>query len=205
MPAAVVTSTKRKPGRRDCAASIRAQAVPAWQAEAEWQQARDAQQERSAVHRDVHQTVANGVDDQLGGLVNSERIHDIGAMNRHGVGAEVEVGRQSPCSTCLRRSVSGFRVRAREPGIAFALQGRWREKPADRARFRLPRLGGLPSQVQIHRRFSECIRARRHPAPAAPVCLRNACSASGSACFGKFLEDPPGGSQCRSCPEARSP
>ncbi len=38
--------------------------------------------------RDVHQAVADGVDDQLGGFVNAERVHDIGAMDADGVDAE---------------------------------------------------------------------------------------------------------------------
>src|SRR5580700_4812530 len=40
----------------------------------------------------VHQPGANGVNDQFGGLVNAERVHDVGAMNGYGVGAEVEIG-----------------------------------------------------------------------------------------------------------------
>ena len=49
--------------------------------------------EMSAGSRDAHQPVANRVDHQLGGIVDAERLHDIGAMDGDGVRAEAQQDR----------------------------------------------------------------------------------------------------------------
>ena len=42
--------------------------------------------------RQVHQAVADGVDDELGGLVDPERVHDVGAVHGDRVDAQLERG-----------------------------------------------------------------------------------------------------------------
>ena len=41
--------------------------------------------------RNIHQPVADGVNDQFGGLMNTESVHDVGAVHGDSVGAEVEL------------------------------------------------------------------------------------------------------------------
>src|SRR5712691_3235380 len=62
--------------------------------------------------RKVHQAVADGVDDELGGFVNPERIHDIGAMDGH----RVHGGRPSrQYHGCARDSQNRRARRLRHP------------------------------------------------------------------------------------------
>src|SRR5438046_6813949 len=42
--------------------------------------------------RQIHQTISNGVNDELGGLVNAKAVHNVGAMDRDRVDAEIELG-----------------------------------------------------------------------------------------------------------------
>src|SRR5580692_5156179 len=91
MPAALVTSAKVNPRGaagapkrlRGAKAAFRAKPpAPAtnWRrfmaAHASWE---------------IDQPIANGVHHQLGGFVNAQRVHDIGAMHGHGVGAETQI------------------------------------------------------------------------------------------------------------------
>ena len=46
--------------------------------------------ENHAGSRKIYQAVADGVDHQFSGLVDSQRVHDIGAMHGHGVRAKIE-------------------------------------------------------------------------------------------------------------------
>src|SRR6266699_2712355 len=40
--------------------------------------------------RNVHQPGADGVDHKLGGLVNAERVHNVGAMDRNCIRTQIE-------------------------------------------------------------------------------------------------------------------
>lgn len=46
--------------------------------------------ERNAGSRKIYQSIADGVDDEFGGLVHSQSIHHIGAMDGNRVRAEIE-------------------------------------------------------------------------------------------------------------------
>ena len=74
MPAAAVTSTRRKPGSGVDASSGAA----------------GAPEEVRGASRDAHQTVADGVDHQFRRIVNFQRLHQIRAMHGDGVGAQAE-------------------------------------------------------------------------------------------------------------------
>jgi hypothetical protein len=41
--------------------------------------------------RNTYETVADRVDDEFGCLMDTESLHDVGAVNRHGIGAELQV------------------------------------------------------------------------------------------------------------------
>ena len=40
--------------------------------------------------RQIHQTITNGVNDELRGFVNAECIHNVGAVDRYGIHAEIQ-------------------------------------------------------------------------------------------------------------------
>src|SRR5207237_6970957 len=42
--------------------------------------------------RNVHQPIADGINHEFGGLMNAERIHNVGSMHGDGVGAEIKLG-----------------------------------------------------------------------------------------------------------------
>ena len=69
-------------------------------------------QEMTGGSRDVHQPVADRVDHEFGGLVDAERVHDVGAVHRDGVGAEIEHGRDLLVRLAVARSAAALRVRA---------------------------------------------------------------------------------------------
>jgi len=79
---------------------------------------------RSGGSRNIHQAVANGVDDQFGRFVNAERVHNIGAMDRHGVGAEGEAVGDGFIGIAFDDQLQDFEFARSQAGIAFAFQGR---------------------------------------------------------------------------------
>ena len=69
-------------------------------------------EETNGDSRNIHQAIADGVNDQLRRFVDSQRIHDIGAMNGDGIGAEIQfIG--DGFVEGRRRSVAELPVRGR--------------------------------------------------------------------------------------------
>src|SRR5262245_50951353 len=85
MPALAVTSTSRKPGdgRAGCASRGRsAVALPYIAVSRKRRRFTSFQGDEPVLHR---------IDDQLGGLVNTQRVHDVRAMDGNGVDAQPEL------------------------------------------------------------------------------------------------------------------
>src|SRR6185312_5356975 len=72
--------------------------------------------------RNIHQPVADGVHDQLGGLVNAESVHDIGAMHSDGVGAEVELLRDLFVRLAVADELQDFHFTRDQACAAFSLE-----------------------------------------------------------------------------------
>ena len=62
--------------------------------------------------RQIHQSVADGVDHEFGGLVDAQRVHDVGAMDGDGVGAEFERRGDFLVRLPVARSAAGLPARA---------------------------------------------------------------------------------------------
>src|SRR5579883_3512144 len=72
--------------------------------------------------RKVHQPVANGVDDEFGRFVDSEGVHDIGAVNGNGVDAEIELGGDFLVGFARDDVLEDFEFARREAGVTLALK-----------------------------------------------------------------------------------
>ena len=68
--------------------------------------------ETCGASRDAHQPLADRVDHQFGGVVDAQRLHDIGAVHGHRIDAEARAPPRSLCSICRARSTAALRVRA---------------------------------------------------------------------------------------------
>jgi len=66
----------------------------------------------TTLHGRVTKPLRNSVDNQFGGFVNAECIHDVGTVHRDGVGTEIQINGQFPCWIFRRRYVEEFRVLA---------------------------------------------------------------------------------------------
>ena len=116
-PAAAVTSTRRKPGGV-CACAAEIAAPDPRRSAAKSPQRRQRRLERIVAA--VHSAGSFGltrpcwmrVDDELGRLVDAERVHDVGAVHGDGVHAQVELRGDRRGSRARRRSAAALRARA---------------------------------------------------------------------------------------------
>ena len=77
--------------------------------------------EKSGDSRNIHQPGANCVDDEFGGLVNSERIHNVGTVYGDCVGAEFESNGDFLVRLAVNDHLQHLKFPLREACIAFAL------------------------------------------------------------------------------------
>src|ERR1700730_4972001 len=75
------------------------------------------------------QAMLNGVDDELGGLVNVERVHDVGAMDRDSVGAEVECLRDLAIGAAVADELQNLELARGQSVRAFSFQRPWTRHP----------------------------------------------------------------------------
>src|SRR6266550_4384084 len=73
--------------------------------------------------RDVYQPVSDRVDHQLGGLVDPEGVHDIGAMNRHCIRTEAELVGNLLVGFAFHNQLQDLEFAGSKSGAALALQG----------------------------------------------------------------------------------
>jgi hypothetical protein len=74
----------------------------------------------------IHQPVLNGVNDQFRRLVNTERVHDIRAMNGNRVYAQRELGRNRPIRVSFANQPEHVEFPCAECPVPLAFQGRAR-------------------------------------------------------------------------------
>src|SRR5450432_3836872 len=72
----------------------------------------------------IDQAVADGVDDQFGGFVNAESVHDIGAVDGDSVGAETQVDGDFLIGFSRDDMLQNFQLAGSEAGAAFPFQRR---------------------------------------------------------------------------------
>ncbi len=77
--------------------------------------------EIGAGSRKIYQPVADGVNDQFGGLVDAQRIHDVGTMNRHGVRAKIEHRRNLLVGFPIHDHLQDFEFAGREMFVPLPL------------------------------------------------------------------------------------
>ena len=107
--------------------------------------------------------------------MDAERVHDVGAMDRHGVDAQVELLGDLAVREAVADELQDLELARREPVIALALERR----PLRHARIEDGLAGrdrsGRPRRDRGRARSSGCSRARPRRAPDAPACPRHAC------------------------------
>src|SRR5947208_1283984 len=69
--------------------------------------------------RQIHQTVANRVNNQFCCFVNAERIHDVGAMYGDGIHAEIQVGSNFLVGLPGYDMLENFQLAGRQSAPAF--------------------------------------------------------------------------------------
>ena len=79
---------------------------------------------RADIHGQRHQAVGDRVDDQLGGLVDAERVHDVGAVDRHRVDAEIELLGDLAVRKAGADVLQHLELARRQPVTALALERR---------------------------------------------------------------------------------
>ena len=87
----------------------------------------------------VDEAVLQCVDDELGGLVDTQRVHDVGAMHGDGVHAEVELGSNLAIREPITNQLEHFCFARSQTPCALARQWRWLDDCRDREPFRRPR------------------------------------------------------------------
>src|SRR5580658_1053982 len=74
--------------------------------------------------RNVYQPGTNGVNHKLGSLVNSERIHNVGAMNGNRVGTEIEHRSNFPVGLAIHNHLQDFKFARSQPVVTLAFERR---------------------------------------------------------------------------------
>src|SRR5579864_731402 len=78
--------------------------------------------ETSGGSRNVYQPIANGINHEFGGLVYSQRIHDIGAMHGNGIHAEVKLRGNLFIRFAIADQLQDLDFACCQPRIPFAFQ-----------------------------------------------------------------------------------
>src|SRR5689334_20994307 len=94
-----------------------------------------APQEMTAASRNIHQTIANGVNNKLGGFMNAESIHDIGAMHGNCVHAQVYSCSNSLVGFSIHNELQNFQFARRQSVIARAFKPTTLRKAGIKHRF----------------------------------------------------------------------
>ena len=82
-----------------------------------------ARQEVAPIHSGTDQPVLDGVDHELGGLVQAQGVHDVGAMDRDGVHAQVQLCGNRAVREAVADQLQDFELARREPVRAFLRAG----------------------------------------------------------------------------------
>ena len=72
--------------------------------------------------RNVHQPRADRVHNKFGGLVDSQRIHNVGTVDSHSIGAEIEGSRNFFVRFSVDDHLQHFQFALRESCSAFTFQ-----------------------------------------------------------------------------------
>src|SRR5271165_2639159 len=75
------------------------------------------------VSRKINQSIADRVDDQLGGLVGPQNVHHIGTMDGDRVGTEVEHSRNLLVGLTIHDHLQDFKFARGEARVASASEG----------------------------------------------------------------------------------
>jgi len=78
---------------------------------------------RNGGSRQIHQPISNGVDDEFGGFVNAQTIHDVGAMHGNGVRAEIEFRGDFLVGFSSDDMLQDFEFARGETGFTFTFEG----------------------------------------------------------------------------------
>src|ERR1700682_417073 len=79
-------------------------------------------EEKTGGSRKIYQPVADRIDDQFSGLVDSESVHHVGAMNRDRVGAKLKLCGNFFIGFSVYDQLQDFQLAGRESIVALAFQ-----------------------------------------------------------------------------------
>src|SRR5271166_1740521 len=105
------------------------------------------------VSRQIYQTIANRIDDQLGSLMNAQSVHHVGAMDGDRVGAKVESGGDLFVRLPFHDHLQHFEFARSKPGVALALERNWTLQLGIEHRFAPCDPSDGLAQLQVHRVF----------------------------------------------------